>query len=97
MYDNDSKTAPTWRTATFAGGASAQQIVRIENAWACTVSPCGDSTDAAVNELLCAAGDAGWSRSTLEEWLKQKVVAMTRARAVVLDELAARRVAKRAA
>jgi hypothetical protein len=83
--------ATTLRTAPFAGGASASQIIAIRTAWDTAVSPFSEPARArAVADLLRAAGEAKWSAAELCAWVDTQVADVTAARTVVLDELRAR-------
>lgn len=82
---------PSPRLATFAGGASAQQMIAIRTAWDVAVSPCGEAAKTrAVAELLRAAADAKWTAGELCAWVDTQVGDVKAARTVVMDELRAR-------
>lgn len=94
--DQELARAPSWRTATWGGGESAQQRIRIADAWSVAASPTNaQQRAAAVAELLRAAGDAKWTVAELERWLDEKLDDVAAARAAVLEELRTRLAARR--
>ena len=80
----------------YPGGISAEQYLRIADAWGATVSAIGEGEKVdAAHDLLKAAALAGWTRSFLEEWIGWRFSDVDGARTAVLAELERRSKGKR--